>query len=77
MNKNCTEENKNGAEVSKPLEFDALLSASSAETSERSSSALISAFVFSCGIEQLANALSSLSMHVLRSERERDDQSDI
>jgi hypothetical protein len=48
-----------------PFEFDLSLSASSAEASERSSSALISAFVFSCGIEQPANVLSWLSLQVL------------
>ena len=52
---------------SKPFEFDPSLSASSAEASERSSSALISAFVFSCGIEQSANVLSWLSLQVLHS----------
>jgi hypothetical protein len=47
------------------------LSASSAEASERSSSALISAFVFTCGIEQSANALSPLSLQVLHSKKKR------
>ena len=60
-----------GCRGSKPFELDPPLSASSAETSERSSSALISAFVFTCGIEQSANALSPLSLQVLHSKKKR------
>lgn len=50
-----------------PLEIGCNLDESSSqEASERSNSALISAFVFSCGIEQSANALSALSLQVLK-----------
>ena len=60
-----------GCRGSKPFELDSPLSASSAEASERSSSALISAFVFTCGIEQSANALSPLSLQVLHSKKKQ------
>lgn len=39
---------------------------SSPDASEISSSAFISAFDFSCGMEQSAYALSALSLHVLK-----------
>lgn len=57
---------------SKPLELDSPLSASSAEASESWSSALITAFDFSCGTEQSANALSPLSLQVLH--RKKNDE---
>ena len=44
---------------------------SSHEASEISNSALISEFVFSCGIEQSPNALSVLSLQVLKIEQNK------
>jgi hypothetical protein len=67
MTRKYIEENNKTCRDSKPFEFDPTLSASSAEASDRSSSALISEFVFSCGIEQSANVLSWLSLQVLHS----------
>jgi hypothetical protein len=75
MIKKCIAEKKGRG--SKPFELDLSPSASSAETSERSSSALISAFDFSCGIEQSANALSPLSLHVLHRKKTKKKISNI